>query len=424
MRHRSRIAGEHHGFFDAACLQRLQGGLGVGLQLIADQHIARIAPVDGNVYHRAGGGGGIAGNAQLIHQAGVACGNAPPVHKGGKAVAAHLVHLAHTALVNGLAVSLAQALADGVARVAFGQRGGFQQLGLGAAHRVQAAHLKHALREGAGFVEHDGFGFGKGFQIVAALYQNAHAAGPANAAEKGKRNADHQRTRAADDQESERPEDPAAPRRRAARKQTEHRRDQGQRQRAAAHGGGVVAGKLGDKVFGLGLFHAAVFHQIQNARHGGLAEFLGGANAQKAGHVHTAADHFLPGAHLTRQAFTGQSAGVQGAFTFGDNAVDGHALTGLHSDDAANGHFVGVHLFQLAVLFHVGVVGANIHQLADVLAAFAHGIALKQLTDLVKQHNGAALGIFAQRHSAHGGHRHQKVFIKHLMIANALDGLF
>ena len=38
------------------------------------------------------------------------------------------------------------------------------------------------------------------FQIVAALYQNAHAAGPANAAEKGKRNADHQRTWAADHQ--------------------------------------------------------------------------------------------------------------------------------------------------------------------------------------------------------------------------------
>ena len=54
-------------------------------------------------------------------------------------------------------------------------------------------------------------------------------------------------------------------------------------------GGGVVAGEAGDEVLGAGLLLGGVFHQLQDAAHGGLPEGLGRAHGEQAGQVHAAA---------------------------------------------------------------------------------------------------------------------------------------
>ena len=129
------------------------------------------------------------------------------------------------------------------------------------------------------------------------------------------------------------------------------------------------------------------------------------------------------------QALAGEGAGVQGGGTLRDDAVDGNLLAGLHHDDGADGHLIGIHLYQLAVLLDVGVVGADVHQGADVLAALAHGVALEQLADLVEQHDGdglvvvAALFIDSQGEGADGGHGHQEVLVEYPAVEDALPGL-
>ena len=77
---------------------------------------------------------------------------------------------------------------------------------------------------------------------------------------------------------------------------------------------------------------------------------------------------------------------------------------------------------RLLVIRHYQV-RANVHQAGNALAAFAHRHALEQLADLVKDDNGAALYIVAQRKRTHGGYRHQEAFVKGLTVLDALQRL-
>ena len=246
---------------------------------------------------------------------------------------------------------------------ALGQRGSFQQLLFrGALGGVDAGHLKGALGQGAGLVEHNDAGAGQLFQIGGTLDQNAAGRCTADAAKEAQGDADDQCAGAADDQEGQCTVDPVAKAGGLTHEQQHHRRDKGQSQCAVAHGGGVHAGKPGDEVLGAGLLHAGIFHKVQNFGNGGFAEFLGGFHLQQAGHVHAAADDLVTGLHVAGQALAGQGGGVQGRSALHDHAVDGYALTGLHHDHGADFHVVRVHLLQFSVLaLNVGVVRADVH---------------------------------------------------------------
>ena len=308
---------------------------------------------------------------------------------------------------------------------AFGQGSGLHQLFVGdAVGRVDAGDLEGALGQGAGLIKHHDAGAGQLLQIGGALDQDAAGGSTADAAEEAQRNADDQCAGAADDQEGQGAVDPVPKAGRLAHQQQHDGRQEGQRQRTVADSRSVYPGKAGDEVFGAGLFHAGIFHQIENFRDGGLAEFLGGPDSQQAGHVHAAADDLVSGLDVAGQALTGQGGGVQGGGALYDHTVNGHPLAGLHHDHGADLHVIRVHLLQLAVLvLHVGVVRADVHQAGNALAALAHGHALEQLADLVKEDNGAAFHIVAQGKGTHGSHRHQEALVKGLAVLDALDGL-
>ena len=150
---------------------------------------------------------------------------------------------------------------------------------------------------------------------------------------------------------------------------------------------------------------------------------------KQAGHINAAADNFIARLGFTGQALAGQRAGVQAGAALNDNAVNGHLFARLHNDNAADFNLVWVNLFQAAVLLYVGVIRANIHQIANITAAFAHRVALKPFAHLIEQHHGNGFQIIAvfidcQRHCAHRGHGHQKVFIKNLPVEDTPNGLF
>ena len=144
---------------------------------------------------------------------------------------------------------------------------------------------------------------------------------------------------------------------------------------------------------------------------------------QQAAEVHAAGEHLVPDLNLTGQTLAGEGAGVHGGLALRHHAVNGDTLAGLHYDDGAHLHVVGIHLFQGAVLLDVGIVGADVHEVGDAAAALAHSVALEQLAHLIEHHDGAALAPVAQGHGAHGGHGHEEVLVKHLPAENALHGL-
>ena len=218
-------------------------------------------------------------DAQAVHQLAVARGDRDAVNLCGDAVAADFLDVADAAAVDLFAVGALQALADRVGGGALHQRGVFQNLFVHQFVVVDAADLKDALGQGAGFIKDDNLGLRESLQIVGALDQHAGVARSADAGKEGERDADDQRTGAADDQEGQGAINPVAPGRVKSHEQhADQRRQDGQRQRGIADSGGVDAGKFGDKVLRLGFAGAGVLHQVQNFGDGGLAELLGGAD--------------------------------------------------------------------------------------------------------------------------------------------------
>ena len=106
-----------------------------------------------------------------------------------------------------------------------------------------------------------------------------------------------------------------------------------------------------------------------------------------------------------------ESGGVQGRGTLYHDAIDRYFFARLDDDDRTDPHLVRVYLLQSAVPLHIGVVGADVHQVGDVPAAFAHGVRLEPLAHLVKQHHRDGFQVIAvfidsQRQCAQGGYRH------------------
>ena len=97
--------------------------------------------------------------------------------------------------------------------------------------------------------------------------------------------------------------------------------------------------------------------------------------------------------HVPGQALAGEGGSVKRGGALHHHAVDGDLLPGLDHNDGTHGHLVRVHPLQVPVPLHVGVVGADVHELGDVPAALAHGVGLEPLADLVEQHDGHGLGV-------------------------------
>ena len=144
--------------------------------------------------------------------------------------------------------------------------------------------------------------------------------------------------------------------------------------------------------------------------------------------VDAPADDVIPGLHLAGHALSCQGGGVHHGLALQHHAIQGDTLPGFHGDGIPHRHFLRVHLGQLAVPLHVGVVRANVHEAGDGFPGFAHGVALEQLPHLVEQHDEHGLGVLAlaEKSGAEGPHRgqgHEEVLVEHLAMGDVPGGL-
>ena len=423
------VAGEHHALADAGRFQPLDSFLGMGLYHIGNHNMSGVFAIDGHMDDGPHTVAGKIGNPQPVHQLIVSDGYLQTIHLGDDAVSADFLNVADTGAVNLFSVGPLQAFADGMGGSAFGQRRVFYQLFIADLAVMDGVHLENALGQCAGLIKHYNPGLGERFQIVGTFDQNPGLAGASDSGKEGQRDADDQRAGTAGYQEGESAVNPTSPfGSKSHAKHTHQRRQYRQSQSGIAHGRGIDSGKAGDKILGFGFAGGSIFHQIQNLGHSGFPEFFGGTDLENTGHIDATADDLISGLGLPGQGFSGQRCGVEGGSTAEDNAVDGDLLSGLDHNDTANFHFIRIHLFQRSILLHVGIIGADIHQIADIAPAFAHSIALKPFSDLIEQHHRDDFQVFAvfidcQSQSAQGGYGHEEVFIEHPPVADSLERL-
>ena len=370
--------------------------------------------------HVHGGAGDVARlvrRAQLRHQPGVAGGDGAAVHHGPHAPARDFLRPGHPGGVDGLVNRPFQGQGNGMVGIALRQGGQLEQPRLLHPHGVAFGHAEAAPGQGAGLVEHHGAGLGQGLQVVAALDEDALTGGPADAAEKAQRDGNHQRAGAGDDQEDERPVEPL----REAAAQDEGRQH-GQQRRADDHHGGVIAGEFGDEILGLGLLAPGVLRQLKDLSHRGFPIGPAHPDAQQAGLVDAAADDRVARRRLPGHGFPRQGGGVQQGAALQHLAVQGHPLAGLDHDDVAHRHLLGIHAGQAVRPFHVGVVGADIHQRGDGLAGTPHRVGLEPLAHLVEEHDGDGLGEIPNAQGADGGDGHQEVLVENLAVGDVPPG--
>ena len=174
---------------------------------------------------------------------------------------------------------------------------------------------------------------------------------------------------------------------------------------------------------------AGFLHQLKNFGDCGLLKVLGGLDMQNPCHVDAAADDLLPRRHLPGLAFPCQGYGVQRAAALQHYAIQRDFFAWLHHNHTANLHLVRVNPHQLAITLNIGIIWPYVHQLADIPAAPAHGIAFKKLPHLIEKHHGnsfqaiTALVINRQQKSTDRSHRHQEILIKNLTVPYAPRGL-
>ena len=203
-----------------------------------------------------------------------------PVDLGGDALAADFFNVRYAAAVDLFAVGFLQTFADGVRGGALGERGVLEQLCF--VHRavVDGSDLKHALRERAGFIEHDDFCIGEGLKIVGALDEHALMACAADARKEAERDGNDKCARAADDKEGQRAVDPIDPSGIHAEHHAQERHGDAEQYSGNADRRGVNFSEAGDERFRTGLAGTGVFNEVEDFGNGGLAEFLCGADFQ------------------------------------------------------------------------------------------------------------------------------------------------
>ena len=362
-------------------------------------------------------------HAFLAHQLVVAHQYHVLVHYGAHAMAAFFANIGNTLLVDFAREGFLHRHSDGVVGIRFGMRSnGKNEVGvnLGRRIRVHGNHVEAAVGKRARFVEHHGFGVRQRLQVVAALNQNTQARCAADATEERKGHRNHQSARARYNQEGKAALDPVRP---ALAEQ--QRRQHRQQQRADGDDGRVVASETRDEVFGLRLLLAGVFHQLEDARNGGLLEGLAYLHRDLTRHVHAAGNYLGALFHVARHRFASKRCRVKLGRAFDDGAVQRNALAGLHHNLVAHADFVRVDFYQLAIAHDVGIVGGNIHHIGNGLARFTNRIALEQLAYLVEQHYRGAFGHvrvgIGEQHQgkrANRGNGHKEVLVEHLAVAD------
>ena len=104
-----------------------------------------------------------------------------------------------------------------------------------------------------------------------------------------------------------------------------------------------------------------------------------------------------------------------------DHTVDRHFLTRIHHDSRTHLDVIRIDLLYLPVLFYIGVIRTDIHEIGNILPALSDGVALEELTNLVEPHNGNTLSVLAESHGSDGRNSHKEILVEHLSVHDSLE---
>ena len=195
-----------------------------------------------------------------------------------------------------------------------------------------------------------------------------------------------------------------------------------QQHRADYHGRRINPGKAGDEVFGPGFFIGGVLHKLQDFSGGALLEAAHGFDPDNAGEVDRAAEDPVAGSLVGREAFAGEGRRIDGSVPFQNGAVQRDSLAGADDDLFPGLHVLGGDSLFLPFPEYSGRIGPEVHECRNGAAALPDGKALKQLTDLIKDHDSGGLGVLPDDESADRGERHQKALVKNLPVHDIPPG--
>ena len=274
-------------------------------------------------------------------------------------------------------------------------------------------HGKLPLRQGASLIKHHLFQLAEGVQVLAALDEDAPGGGCTDAGEITQGDRQHQGTGAGYHQKYQRPAKPHGKRTKA-----KEGRENCHQHRQQAHHGGIDAGKAGDEFFCSGFFRRGMLHHFQNFHDRGLAKGLFHTNFQIAIHIDATAENGIALSGASGEGFPRQGRRIQHGMAFFDDAVQRDALPGPYQNAVTYGNQLRGNLLCFSPYQQPGKIRADIQKGCDGFSGAGHGILLKGLPHLIKQHNKNRLRHFPDGQCADGGNRHQEIFIKHLAPGN------
>ena len=199
-----------------------------------------------------------------------------------------------------------------------------------------------------------------------------------------------------------------------------------QKHRESCNNRSINACKTRDEFLCFCFAAACILDELHNLRSRGFTEFLRCADFQNAAEIDAAAGNIFTLFNCTRNSLTCKRRCIKRRCTVDDNTVNRYALARTDDNNRADLYIVRVDLFKLPVLaLYVCRIRNDVHKSADVIAAFAHRIALKPLTNLIKPHNGncfCVITVIVKRkgNSTDCRDSHQKAFVKSLTVFDTL----
>ncbi len=183
-------------------------------------------------------------------------------------------------------------------------------------------------------------------------------------------------------------------------------------------------GEAPHEEFGRGFAGRCVLYHGEDAGHGRLSGGTGDTQAYRAPRGDHAGHHLAARVDGAGLGLAREGGGVEGGGRANECAVEGDTFARPHLYGLSYGDVLGGGVADGAVGGHKAcVVGAQGHQTAYIVAGAVDGPVLQGLADLIEQHDGHSLGIFADGEGTHGSDAHERMLAEGVALCGVLYGL-
>ena len=263
------VSRKHHTLFHPHRSHAADGLPGSFLDAVCNHDGAKAFSLAGNIDNGSLIFAGCERDPSVFHQLFISDENFPAIYRNADPFPRNLQSLPYPVHIRLFSIGLPDRSCNGMGGIPLPVGGNFQKLFFGTFFRKQRLNLKFPFGQCPCFIKNNDSHLRNGFHIIAALDQNPDPGGSPDSSEKTKGNGNHQSTGTGDHQKNTgtlNPLCPSASGKKRGKKCQKHRPD--------GDNGGIVFGKLGNKIFYLGFLAAGILHQLQYLCNGGIIEFF------------------------------------------------------------------------------------------------------------------------------------------------------